>query len=121
MSLVDIVALRAIAETEFSDIVVSVDSETNRMRVYLADDSFLDVWYSLENEGRYSYHWERRHLDGTLYRHNNAPHKKWNHVTTFPKHYHDGSEDKVAASGLSDEPPEALREMLIFARATIIK
>lgn len=41
MNLVDIAALQAIAETEFSDIVASVDSETNRMRVYLADDSFF--------------------------------------------------------------------------------
>lgn len=43
MSLVDILALRTIAETEFVDIVESVDSELNRMRVYLIDDSFLDV------------------------------------------------------------------------------
>lgn len=120
MSLVDIATLKAIAETEYAEIVQNVDSDLNRMRVYLTDDSFLDVWYSLENEGRYSYHWERRHLDGTLYRHNNAPHKKWNHVTTFPKHFHRGSEEQVAASSLSDHPPDALREMLDFAQRTIL-
>lgn len=121
MSLVDIETLKGIAESDFADIVENVDTELNRMRVYLSDDSFLDVWYSLENEGRYSYHWERRHLDGTLYRHNNAPHKRWNHVTTFPKHFHAGSEEQVAESSLSDDPPEALREILTFARRTIAK
>mgnify|MGYP005851484495 CR=1 FL=1 len=37
----------------------------------------VDVWFSLWLEDRYSYHWERRAIDGTLYRCNNAPHKRW--------------------------------------------
>lgn len=119
MSIVDIAALRAIAESEFADIVDNVDSDLNRVRIFLRDNSFLDVWYSLETEGRYSYHWERRHVDGTLYRHNNAPHSRWSHITTFPKHFHEGTEDSVTESSLSDDPLEALREMLSYARQTI--
>ncbi|MCG3142226.1 MAG: hypothetical protein HDKAJFGB_03634 [Anaerolineae bacterium] len=120
MSLIDVEGLQEIAENEFGDIVTNVDTDLNRLRVYLRDASFLDVWYSIENEGRYSYHWERRHIDGTLYRHNNAPHKKWSHVVTFPKHFHAGSEEQVESSGLNSEPTEAMREMLSFARRTIL-
>ncbi|MEA1907428.1 MAG: DUF6516 family protein, partial [Euryarchaeota archaeon] len=38
--------------------------------------------------GRYSYHWNRFEIDGMIYRYDNAPHKVWSHVTTFPHHFH---------------------------------
>jgi hypothetical protein len=94
---------------------VEVDVDLNHIRIILKDKSFIDVWYSLNIEGRYSYHWERRPIDGSIYRHNNAPHKRWEEVSTFPKHFHCGSEMNVEESRLSDEPEKALREFLQFA------
>jgi hypothetical protein len=82
----------------------------------LIDGSFVDVWFSLKLEGRYSYHWERKAIDGTTYRHDNAPHKHWREVKTFPKHFHDGSEERVKESDISDAPEEGLREFLAFVR-----
>jgi hypothetical protein len=76
----------------------------------------VDVWYSLKLSDRYSYHWERRAIDGTIYRHDNAPHKRWQSVETFPRHFHDGSEARVSESYISADPEEALREFLTFAR-----
>ncbi|MGH8055623.1 MAG: toxin-antitoxin system TumE family protein, partial [Candidatus Entotheonellia bacterium] len=35
----------------------------------------------------YSFHWERRAIDGRIYRHDNAPHKRWQSVATFPRLY----------------------------------
>jgi hypothetical protein len=67
--------LRDIAETEFTDVVTAVMiPELNALRMFLIDGSFVDVWFSLKLQGRYSFHWERRAIDGTVYRHDNAPH-----------------------------------------------
>jgi hypothetical protein len=40
----------------------------------------------------------------------------WRHISTFPKHFHNGSESNVTESLLSDEPENALREFLAFVR-----
>lgn len=117
MSLVDIEHLRQVAEIEFSDIVLeALSPDVNELRIFLVDGSFIDVWFSLKLEGRYSYHWERRMIDGTLYRHDNAPHKRWERIRTFPRHFHDGSEENVVESHICEEPEEALREFLKFVR-----
>lgn len=120
MSLVEVERLREIAELEFADIVVEgFIPDINELRLLLTDGSVVDVWFSLKLAGRYSYHWERRAIDGTLYRHDNAPHKRWQGVATFPKHFHNGSETNVAESHLSEAPEEALREFLTFVRSRI--
>jgi len=117
MTLSNLRRLRQIAEVEFVDIVVDVwVPDVNTMRVMLRDGSYIDVWYSLKLTGRYSYHWERQALDGTIYRHDNAPHRRWQAVATFPKHFHDGSETHVVESDISTVPEHALREFLTFAR-----
>ncbi|MEM7532913.1 MAG: hypothetical protein AAF639_12100 [Chloroflexota bacterium] len=67
MSVVDMVWLAEIAQTEFQDIVVgTVPLRTNQLRILLRDNSFTDVWYSLKLVNRYSYHWERRAIDGSI-------------------------------------------------------
>jgi len=117
MSLVNAERLCEVAELEFADIVVEAFiPDINELRIILTDGSFIDVWFSLKLPGRYSYHWERRAIDGRIYRHDNAPHKRWQSVATFPRHFHDGSEDYVVESHLSEEPEQALREFLNFAR-----
>lgn len=117
MSLVDVERLREIAELEFADVVVQAFvPEVNQLRIILTDSSFVDIWFSLKLPGRYSYHWERRAIDGQIYRHDNAPHKRWRSVDTFPRHFHDGSEDRVVESHLSEEPEQALRQFLTFSR-----
>ncbi len=117
MSLVDVERLREIAEVEFADIVVEAFvPDVNELRIILTDGSFIDVWFSLKLAGRYSYHWERRAVDGTIYRHDNAPHKRWQSVVTFPKHFHNASETNVVESYLSEDPEKALREFLTFVR-----
>ena len=117
MKLVDAERLREIAEVEFADIVAEAFvPDANELRIILTDGSFVDVWFSLKLTGRYSYHWERRAVDGTIYRHDNAPHKRWLSVATFPKHFHNTSESNVVNSNLSEVPEDALREFLTFVR-----
>ncbi len=40
-------------------------------------------------------------------------------METFPRHFHNGSEENVTASYISDDPDQALREFLEFARANL--
>ena len=120
MSLVDVERLGEIAEVEFADIVTQASvPDVNELRIILSDGSFVDVWFSLKLSDRYSYHWERRAIDGKIYRHDNAPHRRWQFVDTFPKHFHDGTEAEVSASHISQVPEEALREFLTFVREKI--
>ncbi|MGH7901163.1 MAG: toxin-antitoxin system TumE family protein, partial [Thermodesulfobacteriota bacterium] len=64
----------------------------------------------------YSYHWEMRPLRNQFYRHDNAPHKKWKYISTFPKHCHDGSQDNVVESHISDFQDQGLRQFLNIVR-----
>lgn len=120
MSIIDIDSLVKIAMIEFCDIVVDVYTlGLNELRIILKDKSFVDVWFSLKLEGRYSYHWDRRAIDGSIYRHDNAPHKRWRYVKTFPKHFHNKEEENVIESNISSEPEKALREFLSFIRSKL--
>ena len=117
MSWVDVERLAELATVEFADIVQDAwVPGTNELRIALSDGSFVDVWFSLKLEGRYSFHWERQAIDGSIYRHDNAPHHRWRSVATFPHHFHNGSEERVIESRLSSDPEAALREFLMFAR-----
>lgn len=118
-------ALHHIALTEFGDIVVKAEiqhlptGDPRKVRLHLVDSSFIDIFVSVT--GRYSYHWDRTttvHVD--LYRHDNAPHKAWRYVSTYPKHFHDGSEDNVTASHISNQPTEAVREFCAFVRQKLL-
>ena len=118
--------LQEIAEIvlrEFLDIVedtriqFTTSGAAEKLRVFLKDESFVDVW--LSPTGKYSYHWEHRHLSGLAYRHDDAPHRRWKQIKTFPKHFHDGSEDNVTESHISGDPKEAVREFLDFIRSKL--
>ena len=118
-------ALQQIALSEFADVVIHVEimslstSDPLKLRLDIVDGSLLDVFISIS--GRYSYHWERRLIPtGDLYRHDDAPHDRWRYVATFPKHFHDGSESNVAESHISDDPQEAIRKFLTFARHKLL-
>jgi hypothetical protein len=117
--------LKTIALDEFGDVVISAQimslptGDPLKLRLDIVDGSLLDVFISVS--GRYSYHWERRLIGkGDLYRHDNAPHHKWRHVATFPKHFHDGSENNVVESSISDDPEKAVREFLTFLRRKLL-
>ena len=118
-------ALSKIALREFGDVVVNAQilslptGDPLKLRLDIADGSLLDVYVSIS--GRYSYHWERRlTASGDLYRHDNAPHERWRHVATFPKHFHNGDDSNVVESHISDSPDQAIREFLTFVRHKLL-
>lgn len=66
------------------------------------------------------YHWEQAGRRDFVYRHDNAPHKSWMSVSTFPKHCHEETEWNVKESHLPDDPEEALREFPSQVRGLMI-
>lgn len=117
--------LKTIASAEFGDIVIgtqiilSTTGRARKLRLTLVDDTFVDVWYS--EDGDYAYHWEQRERRDFVYRHDNAPHKAWRAILTFPKHCHVGSEPHVVESRLPDQPDEAVRMFLIEVRRLLMQ
>lgn len=117
------IRLREIALSEYGDLVERADfhlspaGRTRKLRLHIFVGSFVDVWIS--GRGDYSFHWERRHIDGLLYRHDNAPHFRWRDVPTFPKHFHNGQDDIVEESHIAEMPEDALRDVLSEVRAKV--
>ena len=108
-------------ELKFSDILRSAElirgtaGRIRKLRLYLIDNTFVDIWYA--PDGSYSYHWEQRHVRNVIYRHDNAPHKAWQNVSTFPNHCHDGNQENVIESSLPDDAYDAVEEFLRLVRA----
>lgn len=111
--------LTKIALGDFTDIVDGTKVVEGKLRILLKDESFIDIWISVKKEGVYAYHWERRNVDGRIFRYNNLPDREAKRLQTYPKHFHDGTEKNVMESNLSDNPEEALRIILEFARRVI--
>ena len=85
----------------------------------MADGSFLDVWFSRRIPNRYAYHWERRPINGSIYRHDNRPHERLKGMKNFPRHFHDGNEDNIKESMINEDPKKAIREFLNFIRSKL--
>lgn len=116
--------LRDIADSEYreiiedSEIIFSYSGRARKLRIKLIDNTFIDIWYSMD--GKYSFHWELSPKK-SVYRHDNAPHKKWAFAKTFPKHCPDGTQDNVIESYIPDNPDQAIREFLSIIRKKIIE
>jgi hypothetical protein len=113
--------LEQIAKTEFSDIVKNTSliggksAQPNKLRVFLIDGSFLDVWMSEEND--YSFHWEQRAVRGLIHRWDNAPDHP--EVESFPHHFHDGKENNIMNSQLGADMKGAFKDVLGFIKAKL--
>lgn len=104
---------------EYAEIITNSNILEGKIRFYVIDGSYIDIWFSKVFEGRFSFHWERK--DGKLYRLDNVPHKKWEFVSTFPYHFHDGEPDNVVANPFANQPEKALRAFMDFVRNKIEK
>jgi hypothetical protein len=111
--------IRRIAEIEFSSVVEQTDILGSKLRVLLTDSSYIDVWTSRTLNKRFGFHWERRHLDERFYRYDNFPDTNWSNVSTFPFHFHDGTQDAVISSPFATEPLQGFREFIAFVEGTI--
>jgi len=49
-------------------------------------------------------------INSGIYRYDNRPHEELKHMRSFPKHFHDGSDEKISESRFSEDPKDVLRE-----------
>jgi hypothetical protein len=116
--------LEQIALAEFGDVVVGARHVSRRagttlkLRLLIRDGSFVDVWLS-PSGAHYAYHWEQRSQRGCLHRHDNAPDHP--HITTHPKHFHNGAEETIEESYIPDDAEDALRYFLDFVRLQLLR
>lgn len=105
--------LKAIAESEYKDIVASTKILGKRiigsakLRIFSKDQSYIDIW--LSPSGKYFYHWEQREQRGITYRHDNAP--DFLHIKTHPQHLHDGNEKSIQLSYIDTNRKKRLRRL----------
>lgn len=115
--MIDLSQLARIIDIEYHEILAGACRiHQDKLRAYFIDGSFADVWLSRRIPGRFSYHWERRHLDGSLYRHDNFPDARWEGISSYPKHFHKGSQTQVVESSIDDSPFLGLRQFMDFVR-----
>ncbi len=111
--------IERIALAEFADVVTGVRHIGRRanailkLRLLILNGTYVDVWLS-PTGADFAYHWEQRAQRGCLHRHDNAPDHP--HITTYPKHFHNGDETTVEESFIPDAPAEAIRYFLSFVR-----
>ncbi len=106
--------LKDLVVSLYPEIVVDVEIVYGKLRIYLVDGSFIDVWISRRLPNRYAIHWERRHIDGTIYRWDNTPHETHRHIPTFPHHFHERYSHIVKPFQYPGNIEEALKEVLKY-------
>lgn len=111
--------LARIAEIEFSDIVDATEIMETKLRIMLTEDGFVDVWLSKKLANRFGFHWEHKVTD-LSYRYDNFPDTKWSNVSTFPYHFHDGSQDNVVdSSRFARDIVEGFRDFMNWVRVML--
>ena len=83
------------------------------------DGSFTDVWFSRRIPCKYAFHWERRHIDGTVYRWDNAAHRRVEGLETFPHHFHEGSQHSIRPFRVKETVEDTLRVVLEYVRRRV--
>ena len=113
--------LGRIAEVEFGEIVRQTNFLGAKLRILLTDASYIDVWVSRTLSNRFGFHWERRHLDNTIYRYDNFPDVNWSDVPSFPYHFHDGHQDTVIDAPFSRDIEQGFRDFMTFVQRQMMK
>ncbi len=114
--MVDLGKVKRIVDIEYNDVTRDSSIYHGKLRVFTKDDSVVDIWFSEKIPGRFSYHWERRQINGTIYRHDNFPDPRWKDVSTFPKHFHCSTQNRVQGSEIGHDPVTGTREFMDFVR-----
>ena len=111
--------LKQIAEIEYSDLVRAAFFVDHKLRILLKDHSFVDVNLSMKLSGTFGYHWETLKAGGTFYRYDNFPDPQWRVVSTFPYHFHNGSQEQVESSPFPTDITDGFRASMDFVRMKI--
>ena len=92
-----------------------------KRRLMFVDKSFLDIYLSASANGLYAFHFERRHLNGEIFRIDNYPHHRILKLKSFPHHFHAKQDERVQESAFGTKPEEILSNFLVFIRERFYK
>lgn len=111
--------IQRIVEDRFSDTVVEIlEPSPEKVRLFLRDASFVDIRVSQKIKNRFDFHWERRHVDGTIYRYDNFPDTKFKKLLTYPYHFHEKKEGVAKNSPFHTKLPYAFIDFMEFVQKT---
>jgi len=111
--------IRRIAEVEFVDVVKNTFFVNYKLRIILIDNSFIDVNLSRTISHKFGFHWERP--DNSIYRYDNFPDNNWKYVSTYPYHFHKGTQDNVVPASFSLTIDQGFRDFMKFVKIEINK
>lgn len=105
--------LKRIADIRFHSIVKHSFIFNYKLRIILIDESYIDINLSRRVKDKYGFHWELKNSD-EIYRVDNFPDIKWKIVSTYPHHFHNGSQDNVISSPFSINIEQGFIEFMTF-------
>ncbi|MCK5122958.1 MAG: hypothetical protein KAQ87_02315 [Candidatus Pacebacteria bacterium] len=109
--------IEKIVQDNFLDIVTDIlKPSEEKLRIILKDESFIDARISQTVHNRFDFHWERRHLDKTIFRYDNFPDTRFKHLKGFPCHLHFQKEDKVVEAKFRKSLPFAFVDFMKFVK-----
>lgn len=109
--------LKEIIEDEFLDIIKDIlRPSEEKLRVVLKDKSFIDLRLSQKVKNRFDFHWERRHIDGNIFRYDNFPDVRFKNLKSFPEHFHYKKESKVIEAKFQKLPEQGFKDFMNFVR-----
>lgn len=111
--------LKELAISLYPEIVIDTEIIYGKLRIYIIDGSFIDIWISRRLLGRYAIHWERRHIDGTIYRWDNTPHEVHKNISTFPHHFHEKVDHNVKPFHYPRSMEETIIRILEYVKRKI--
>ena len=113
----DLETIREIIEDQFLDIIENIlEPSAEKLRIVLKDKSFIDVRISQTVVNRFDFHWERRHIDKSLFRYDNFPDIHFKKFNSFPFHFHYQKENKVVESKFRKTLPGGFIDFMNFVR-----
>lgn len=109
--------LQFIIKDQFLDVVIEIlQPSPDKLRLILKDKSFIDLRLSQKIPGRFDFHWERSHINKTIFRYDNFPDQRFQHLKIFPYHFHKNKENKVINSPFAQKLPKAFIDFMNFIR-----
>ena len=109
--------IEEIVQNNFLDIVTDIlKPSEEKLRIILKDESFIDARISQTVCNRFDFHWERRHIDKTIFRYDNFPDIHFKHLKSFPGHLHFQKEDKVIEAKFRKSLPFAFVDFMKFVK-----
>ena len=79
----------------------------------------LEIFKSNNILNRWAFNWERKHVDGTIYRQDNIPLISWEEIETFPWHYHYKSEENVINSDFTNDITQNVQKLILIVKERI--